>query len=423
MTLDEYKMLKIPDVPGVYQFIGAKGKVLYVGKATSLKDRVRSYFSATVATRGRHVEEMVASAKTIIWEVTDSVLEALVLESALIKKYQPPANTKEKDNKSFNYLVITKEEFPRILVLRERTFIRDQDMRVRKFARVFGPFPSGEQLQIGLRLIRGIFPFRDTCEPSVGVPCFNAQIGLCPGVCSGAISKKEYHVIVRHISIFFSGKKKLLLSALEKEMHDAAAALRFEDAGKLKKVIFSLNHLNDVGLIRADIRGAVRQSAGMSEGIYRIEAYDVAHLGGQSTVGVMVVVENGVPAKSEYRKFRIKGAGKNQSNDPLNLREILKRRCAHAEWPLPSLIVVDGNHVQKKVADEVLKEEGLTVPTVAVVKDDRHKPKEILGSSAALLEHKAAILLANSEAHRFSIKYHRKKRSQNFLPSPKGKMV
>jgi excinuclease ABC subunit C len=137
----------------------------------------------------------------------------------------------------------------------------------------------------------------------------------------------------------------------------------------------------------------------------------------------MVVVENGVPAKSEYRKFRIKGAGKNQSNDPLNLREILKRRCAHAEWPLPSLIVVDGNHVQKKVADEVLKEEGLTVPTVAVVKDDRHKPKEILGSSAALLEHKAAILLANSEAHRFSIKYHRKKRSQNFLPSPKGKMV
>jgi excinuclease UvrABC nuclease subunit len=97
MTLDEYKMLKIPDVPGVYQFIGAKGKVLYVGKATSLKDRVRSYFSATVATRGRHVEEMVASAKTIIWEVTDSVLEALVLESALIKKYQPPANTKEKE--------------------------------------------------------------------------------------------------------------------------------------------------------------------------------------------------------------------------------------------------------------------------------------------------------------------------------------
>lgn len=408
MTLDELKKLRIPDAPGVYCFVGKGKKVLYIGKATSLKDRVRSYFSATVVTRGRHVEEMVRDARTLTWEATDSVLDALVLESALIKKFHPPANTKEKDNKSFNYCIITKETYPRILVIRERTMLRDADAKARKLKHIFGPFPSGIQLEIGLRLLRTIFPFRDTCTPLSGKPCFNAQLGLCPGVCSGSISQKEYGQIVKHIAVFFSGKKKYLISTLKKDMGLAVKEFRFEDAGKIKKILFSLRHLNDVALIREDVRGASREASSLSEGIFRIEAYDVAHLGGSATVGVMVVVENGVPVPGEYRKFTIRGKGKDQSNDPLNLEEILSRRLGHAEWRLPNLIVVDGNDVQMNVAKKVIHAHGLNIRVASVVKDQHHKAREILGDKREIKESSQAILLANSEAHRFSISFHRR---------------
>jgi len=417
MTLDNLKKLKLPDVPGVYRFMGKGNSVLYIGKATSLRDRVRSYFSATVTTRGRHIEEMVTKARSVTWETTDSVLEALVLESALIKKHHPPANTKEKDNKSFNYLVITKEAYPRVLVIRERTMLRDREAGTRKLQHVFGPFPSGVQLEIGLRLLRTIFPFRDKCVPLSGKRCFNAELGLCPGVCDGRISQKEYTKTIKHIVTFFSGKKKALLSSLNKDIARAAEEMRFEDAGKLKKTIFSLNHLNDVALIRSDVRGASREASSLSEGIFRIEAYDVAHLGGSATVGVMVVLENEVPSPAEYRKFKIRGHGAGKSNDPLNLSEILSRRLGHNEWQLPNLIVVDGNEIQKGTAERIMSEKGVSIPVVAVVKDEHHRAREIIGISSTIGEHKKAILLANSEAHRFSISYHRRLLRKNLLPS------
>jgi excinuclease ABC subunit C len=422
MTLDELKRLSLPDTPGVYRFMGKGQQVLYIGKATSLKDRVRSYFSATVATRGRHIEEMVRDARTVAWDETDSVLDALVLESALIKRFHPPANTKEKDNKSFNYLVITKEDYPRVLVIRERTWLKDAEARTRKLKAVFGPFPSGVQLEIGLRLIRTIFPFRDTCKPLSGKLCFNAQLGLCPGVCDDRMSKKDYQRTIAHITTFFSGKKKVLLGSLKKEMDKAAIELRFEDAGRIKKTIFSLMHLNDVALIRDDVRGASKEASGLSEGVMRIEAYDVAHMGGKAGVGVMVVVENGVAAPAEYRKFKLRGAGKDKSDDPLNLREILERRFGHIEWPLPNLIVVDGNEVQIRVAEAVVKEKGYSIPVASVVKDDRHRAREILGSMHdGAKDTEKAILLANSEAHRFSITYHRKLLRRSLLPGTRPK--
>lgn len=421
MTLEAFKKLKLPNTPGVYRFMGKGSTVLYIGKATSLQDRVRSYFSATVATRGRHIEEMVTKARTITWEATDSVLEALVLESALIKKHHPPANTKEKDNKSFNYLVITQEEYPRVLVIRERTMLRDADARMRKLKHIFGPFPSGVQLEIGLRLLRTIFPFRDKCTPLSGKRCFHAELGLCPGVCDDRISQKEYARTIRHIATFFSGKKKILISSLKKEMELAISDMRFEDAGRLKKIIFSLNHLNDVALIRSDVRGASQEAASLSEGVFRIEAYDVAHLGGSATVGVMVVMENGTPSPSEYRKFKIRGAGMGKSDDPLNLSEILTRRFTHHEWRLPNLIVVDGNEIQKGVAERLILEKGFSIPVVAVVKDEHHRPRELLGLSFVLKPHEKAILLANSEAHRFSVTYHRRLLRRNFLPTTRSR--
>jgi excinuclease ABC subunit C len=138
----------------------------------------------------------------------------------------------------------------------------------------------------------------------------------------------------------------------------------------------------------------------------RIEAYDVAHLSGTNAVGVMVVVENGEVRKDEYRKFRIKEALPGSDTDAL--KEILSRRLKHDEWTLPNIIVVDGGRSQLNAATSVLKEFGYQIPIVSVVKNEQHRPRHVLGSREQIREHEADIVLANGEAHRFSVSYHRK---------------
>src|SRR3989344_5407330 len=144
--------IKLPEKPGIYMF--KKGeKILYIGKATSLRNRVSSYISKRLfEMRGPLLEKMVKEANNISWKVTDSVLEALILEANLIKKHQPPYNTKEKSDKSFNYVVITKEKFPKVII------VRGSNIKNRVFKKVFGPFPNGIQLREAIKLIRRIFP-------------------------------------------------------------------------------------------------------------------------------------------------------------------------------------------------------------------------------------------------------------------------
>jgi excinuclease ABC subunit C len=169
VTHDKLKELKLPDEPGVYRFVDAKGAILYIGKATSLRDRVRSYFSNDLLhTRGKHIVDMITLAHTVRHTTTDSALEALILEAALIKEHQPLYNTKEKDNKSFNYVVFTKELFPRVLVIRERTMLSGVGESESAYKQAFGPFPQGSSLIEALKIIRRIFPFRDKCEPETG---------------------------------------------------------------------------------------------------------------------------------------------------------------------------------------------------------------------------------------------------------------
>lgn len=402
--------IKLPDNPGVYIFRGSKREILYIGKATSLKSRVASYFRRDlIATRGPMLVGMVESAKSVDHIETDSVLEALILEAHLIKKHQPPFNTKEKDNKSFNYVVITKEEFPRVITMRGREI--DIDASNIKYS--FGPFPQGSVLREALNIVRKIFPFRDKCKIGAGRPCFNAQIGLCPGVCaasgrefanSGTISKTEYAKNIRRIKLFFEGKKKTLISGLERDMKTAAKNLKFEEASRIKKMIFALNHIHDVALLKAGYESKIKNDVG-----FRIEAYDVAHISGTNVVGVMVVVEDGEPKKSDYRKFKIRTS---TNDDNASLLEMLERRFNHSEWPMPKLIVVDGGKAQVNTAEKALKAWGVSIPVVGVVKDEHHRAREIIGDSSARTAHERAILLANSEAHRFAIGFHRQLRGK-----------
>ena len=292
MQLEQFKkkMKRMPDSPGVYFFLGKNKKVLYIGKATSLRDRVRSYFVADLhEVRSPLVANMVAAAVSVDWRKTDSVLEALLLEASLIKTYKPKANTDLKDDKSFNYVVITDEDYPRVLVVRGKDLATSH----LPIGKTFGPFPHGLQLREAMKLIRKIFPFRDKCTPAAKRPCFNAQIGLCPGVCSGEISKQEYRRTIRHIVLLFEGKKKQLVVALNKEMRSAAAEENFELAKELQRQMYALQHIQDVSLIKDEFRGTsdVRHS--------RIEAYDVAHMRGSAAVGVMTVVEGGEAQKNE----------------------------------------------------------------------------------------------------------------------------
>ena len=349
------------------------------------------------------------------FRTTDSVLEALLLESELIKKIQPPYNTSAKDDKSYNQVVITKEPYPRVLVVRSR------DIAQRKFdfpiKYSFGPFPDGGGLKEGMKIIRRLFPFRDRCTPYMELttnnkqqttqkpkPCFSAQIGLCPGVCTGTITKKEYGEILKNLRFFFAGKKGAILRSLEQKMTRAASEQRFEDAQVIKKVLFGLKHIEDMALVKND--------QGVSER-HRIEAFDVAHVLGESAVGVMTVVQNSRIQTSEYRQFKLRA--KHNGNDLTALEEILRRRFAHPEWPFPELVVVDGGEVHIQLAERVLEELAVGIPVLSVVKDERHRPRAVLGVATLGERFKKEILLANHEAHRFAITFHRKRRGKSFL--------
>lgn len=394
---------KLPDAPGVYIF--KKGRsILYVGKATSLRDRVRSYFSKDlVAGRGSRIVKMVEEASSLSYEERSSVLEALILEANLIKKHQPPYNVDEKDNKSFNYVVITKEDYPHVLLVRGRELY--QGWNKSDIKHLFGPFPEGGSLKEALRIIRRIFPYSDTCTAGLGKPCFNRQIGLCPGVCSGEVSKTEYAHTIRNIKELFEGKFHGLKRRLAREMQAAAKAEDFEKASLLRKQVHALDHIRDVSLIKADLRVA-------SGGSVRIEAYDVAHTAGTSTVGVMTVVSGGEAVRAAYRKFTVRTA---TNDDVAALKEILSRRLAHTEWPLPRVFVVDGGKGQMRAAERVLKEAGVAIPLVGVVKNEYHKPERLIGDRRAIEAYERDILLANNEAHRFAISWHRAKRRRATL--------
>lgn len=400
---------KLPSTPGVYFFLGKKKEILYIGKATTLNSRVRSYFDTKLKEkRSAVIEKMVREAKSIEFTVTDSVLEAMLLEVNLIRTHKPVYNTKSKDDKSYNHLVITDTEFPQVLVVRGKDLItRDESEHLA----VYGPFPNGALFKEALKIIRKLFKFYDVdvskddrrSKIAKGKIDFNRQINLYPNSCT----KEEYMKTIKHIQLFFEGKKQSILDELEKQMHIYAKQERFEEAQICKKRIFALKHIHDVSLIKDESR-EYKDEKGI-----RIEAYDVAHMAGKDMVGVMVVLRGSESEKSSYRKFTIKGF--EGSNDPRALKEILERRFTHSEWTMPDLIVVDGSTAQKNVAIGTLRKHHKTIPVVGVVKDEKHRPVRIIGPKKMVDEHKSAILLANAESHRFALQFHKLKRNKSFL--------
>ncbi|MDO8602149.1 MAG: GIY-YIG nuclease family protein [bacterium] len=454
VTFEKLKNLvnKFPNAPGVYFWLDKNKKPIYIGRAGSLKKRVASYF----LTKDRRIQEMVNSAHGLKFQKTDTLLEAVILEANLIKKYWPKYNVVDKDNSSFIYLIITNEAFPRILTIRGRE-LEKHWLGGKSAKAIFGPYQSYRLLRSALEIVRRIFPY-STCQAAIPPlkkeggrktedleippgqagppfskgrikPCFHYQIGLCPGVCVGTADKKEYAETIRNLILFFRGDKKRLLARLKRQNPDAIKALQ---------------HVNDVSLL-ADSNFLLQPTT--HHLLARIEGYDISHLSGKEPVGSMVVFINGEKDPSQYRLFKIRGTSvilspseeskKNRSfrlrqddtrhyNDLAMLREVLERRLKHPEWPMPDIVFVDGGLLQVRTARDVLAKQKIFVPVIGLSKGGKHAGsayatdklvalnvkkigKELLLSSKKLFQE------VRNEAHRFAIGFNRRRSQKSSL--------
>lgn len=382
------KIKKFPDTSGVYLMRDSRRKILYIGKASSLRRRVISYFQRPQEAR---IEKMLEQVNTIDTQKTDSVIEALLLENDLIKKYQPKYNIKLKDDKTFLGIYITKEDWPRVMPARITEKLPPGEF--------YGPFPSANQVRDALQIIRKIFPFRYSCQPLSGKACFEYHMGLCPGVCAGKIDQKEYVKTIKEIKLFLKGNKKQVISEVEKDMKQAAKNLDYEKAAKLRDRVLALKHIHDVALVSTDDLEVKDENIP-----HRIEAYDISNISGAFTVGSMVVFTDGLIDKNQYRKFKIKSV--KGANDVEGLREILSRRLNHKEWSYPDLILVDGGVGQVNAMNEVLKENKIDIPVVGMAKGPDRKKNELIGLNNQEVD-PALLIKIRDEAHRFAIEYYR----------------
>lgn len=406
------KIQDFPKTSGVYLFFDAQKTVLYVGKATSLRDRVRQYFGGN-DTRGERIERLVEESADINVQETDSVLEALLLEAELIKKYQPKYNIEGKDDKSFSYFVITHEEFSRVLIMHKTDFDKKKfQTNVYKKGKVFGPYTSRDQMRVALKIIRKIFPFHNAPEKSEK-GCLSYQIGLCPGPYDGAITLAEYKRNMRNISLFLSGRKKQLLKDLNKEMKKYAKSEEFEQAEKVKRQIFALEHINDIALMQKE-KSVLEKNDGM-----RMEAYDISHISGEYMTASMVVSVGASIESSKYRKFKVQAI--DGINDVGAMREVLARRLNHLDdWGVPNLIILDGGKGHINMADDLWQKLDIKIPVIAVAKGPTRKKLDIYRSAVIevddkLLEDKILIENLREEAHRFAITYHKQLREKDQL--------
>ena len=252
-----------------------------------------------------------------------------------------------------------------------------------------------------MKIARRIFPY-GTClprsssdngrgKPDQGKPCFHYQIGLCPGICVGAISKKDYQKNINNLILFLSGEKKRLIKKLAKENPKQAE---------------SLKHIRDASLL-------IREDDGEGEKMNRLEAYDISHFAGKETYGAMIVFSGGEENKNEYRLFKIKSAPAN--DDLAALRETIERRFRHKEWPAPDLIVIDGGRPQVLAVSRVLRDNNIKTPMLGISKLGNDKLIFPLGTKKSFQElaeaSKNILLRARDEAHSFA-NFARKRRKK-----------
>lgn len=461
---------KIPQISGVYFFSGSggkngAGKIIYVGKAANLKARLSSYF---LKNREPRIAKMVAEAKTVSWKKTESAVDALILEAALIKKLKPKYNVLMRDDKNYFFAGLTKGEFPKIF-LTHQPARRLQTTNCKLPTNFIGPFTDGGSLKSVLYSLRKIFPYC-SCFEFHNRPCLRAHLKKCAGVCclkkekrteffsGNEVNelKRQYRLNIFQIKKILLGERKNILRNLKKEMKKAAGTGNYEEAAKVRDKISALENIfahsravSDFVRRRQDdvkIANDLKRFFGISEFPKRVEVYDISNISGKFAVGAMAVFADGKPSPKDYRRFKIKG--EQEPNDPKMMREMIERRFNHDEWPLPDLIIVDGGAGQMSAALAAVKtwkpsfqvnpalclrgialrgkeitetsprqdcgvfpKSGVKVIAIAKGLEEiyRSDEKKVFLSS---LNDETRLFLerARDEAHRFAIKYHRRRR-------------
>jgi excinuclease ABC subunit C len=422
MPIDKSQIKLAPKTPGVYFYKDDNDKIIYIGKAINLYNRLNSYLQKNIDEK---TKQMLFCSKTISWQETETNLEALILEANLIKKYKPHYNIKQKDDKSFIYIYITKEDFPRVFLDRPNKLQAKSYKSCLSAGRLkasFGPYTSTQEARLAYKILRKIFLFRDSPESKFKLyqkkvkPCLFYSLKLCSAPCANFINKIDYNKSIKNLINFLKGNKKSVIKKLQGEMKEFSKNQKFERATETRNAIFALNHIHDTALIKNDFEANINTDSNPND--IRIECYDISNLPAgrqvlaKYAVGSMVVFTNGKPNKNEYRKFKIKSV--NGANDIAMIKEVLTRRLAHTEWAMPGLIIIDGGKAHFNIAKNTVSKYNLSIPVVAVAKGPKRDKLDIYSDNKLDVDIKI-IEQARNEAHRFAITYHKKLRGKQFI--------
>jgi excinuclease ABC subunit C len=402
------KLKTLPAEPGVYFHRDVNHKIIYIGKAAVLKNRVMSYFQN--GRKDPKTRLLVADIAQTDWIVAASEAEALFLESEFIKRYKPKYNIDWKDEKNFVYVKIGAEQFPVVSYVR-----RPLDDK----AHYFGPFTSADALRRAMRMLRKVFPYvTHATWPKRG--CLQYHLGLCPGPEEGVITATDYKKSLRKLELYLKGEQTKLIGQLDHEMQRAAKSKDFETAAKRrdqladlrafgKQMIFGDKEAFD--LTRDQALTGLQDMLGLNKVPRRIEAYDISHLGGTDNVASMVVFQDGVPNRDEYRRFKMHTGG---NDDYAHMREVISRRFGPkhaAEWAAPDLLLIDGGQGQLSAALGVMDQMGIEAPAVGLAKREEEIVRRSAGGNydSVLLPRDSHVLQllqrVRDEAHRFAITY------------------
>ncbi len=417
----------LPKTPGIYFFKNKAGEVLYVGKATSLRDRVRSYWAKEL-NRAESIQQMVRLIDRIDIEQSDSTVEALIAEANYIKHYLPKYNVIFRDDKSYFYVKLDNSDgtgFPRLSLVHKNQIVFDE-----KGLRYFGPYTSSKNLRLALKIIRKIFPYR-TCTVMPKKACIQYHIHRCPAPCISKIEQVAYNKSIKHIVMVLEGKKQQLLKSLKREMDALSKTQNYEQAAQVRNQYVALQHLHEAGRI-ADYDLEVKPEPGKEDSApHRIEGYDVSNLNGKEAVVAMVVFIYGQAAKHLYKRFKIKTVS--GPNDYAMLQEAIERRLNRAEqdmvnektwefaddegWGLPNVMIIDGGKGQLSAVEHIVAKHNITMPLVGIAKGKERKNEDLYFAGDSSFRDTAIIRAVRDEAHRFSGAYHRTLRTKRMIHS------
>lgn len=378
------KLETLPLSPGVYFHKSSSGEVIYVGKAAVLRSRVRQYFQASRGFDSKTLA-LVSEIADVDWLETESEVDALFLESEMVKRYMPRYNVLLRDDKSQSFVRIDmKSDWPTV------SFTRNP---LDDGAEYIGPFYNGLAVKKALRYLRRVFPYL-TSPRRPGQSKLNEDLGLSPRLEDGP---ESYKANLRRLMQYIRGNRVALARELEREMKLAAREEQFEEAARLRNKLGAMRELTRrvmfgeqefLSISKDKALRDIRRILGLKSEPARIEGFDVSHISGANVVASMVVFVNGVSARSEYRKFKL---SRQQNDDFFSMYETVFRRFSQKNqkaWGLPDLVLIDGGKGQLQAAIRAMKERGVQLPVVAIAKKNEeivvHKSDSAVDISAVV---------------------------------------